>query len=77
MKKDEPTFPPKDKVSSKERKEISAKLQELFREEVWINTTGDLLVFCSNKHLLHPYIMEILSKYKLWLQMSLFEDDEN
>lgn len=76
MLKNEPSFPPKVKITKNQRKEISGKLKELFREEVWINKAGELLVFCDNKHLLHPYIMELLSKYRIWLQMSLI-DDEN
>ena len=71
----EPKFPPKSKIEDEEAKQIKAKLKELFAEEVWLNSEHKTLVFCSNSHLQHPYVLEVLSKKKLYLQMDLFNEE--
>ena len=75
--KAKPILPEKKKLSPKEKSEIKKKLQELFKEEVWLDGTTDTLVFCVNSHLQNKYILEVLSKYKCYLLMSLFEEKED
>ncbi len=74
--KTKPILPEKKKLSPKEKSEIKKKLQELFKEEVWLDGTTDTLVFCVNSHLLHEYIIQILTKYKVFMQLSLFNDEK-
>jgi len=74
--KSKPILPEKKKLSPNDKTAIKKKLRELYNEEVWLDGTTDTLIFCSNKWFLDNYIVGILTKYKLFVQLSLFNDEQ-
>lgn len=59
------------KITGEHISYVKELLKENFKGEVVLHVSEDCLYFTDNQHLTHPVILEVLSKYKLFVQPSL------
>lgn len=72
---DDITYVTTDKLKLIDKREIEAILKENFGENCTYNRKENTIYVCDNQLIDHPAFIQILSKFKVYIQPSLFPED--